>query len=591
MPQLTVNQVLSGTDLGLIWGLTDLLVLEVGGRTVLYALSRTDGALAEVSVAGDGTLTPVGTLTLAGGFSVGSIPALGSYVDTGGTRLTLAGMDPVAGSFVDLDTDGTLLAQVAEAGVGELTAPAGIPLMAGAALVSGRSSSGGLDLFLDSGGGLSWNAGIDDDASTYLADVSASTSFRIGAAEYLITASQAEDGLTVTEIAGSGSLAAAGSLGVAEGLPINTPTDLDVVQRLGETLAVVGASGTSSLSTLRIDGTGELWLSDHVLDNAVTRIQGVASISATTIGDFAFTAAGGTDSGVSLFTILPGGRLVHIDSVADDSATTLYRVSSVTMTLTAGTLELLVSSALEPGLTRISYDVSALGAVLIGGGSSLFGTALDDQLIGSDTSDALDGGAGEDIIFDGQGADSMTGGSGADLFIFAQDSVADAILDFERGVDRLDLSGFDFLHDVSQLTVTPTADGATITFAEEVIQITTSDAAPLTAGELTNADILNADRPPLLMVHQEIIGGAGRDTLNGGSGDDTIDGAAGNDSLSGHAGSDNLIGGDGHDILNGGSGNDTIDGGTGLDTIEGGTGDDLIDGGAGGDLIYGDEIA
>ncbi|MGI9389023.1 MAG: calcium-binding protein [Boseongicola sp.] len=590
MPQLTVNQVLSGADLGLIWGLTDLLVLEVGDRTVLYALGRTDSGLVEVTVGSDGTLTPVGVLALSGDFSVGSIPALGSYVDGGGTRLTLAGLDPVAGSFVGLDANGTLLTQFAEAGIGELAAPAGKSLAAGSAIVSGRSSAGGLDLFLDNGGGLSWNAGIDDDASSYLADVSASASFQIGSVDYLITASQIEDGVTVTEISSTGSLATVGSLGVAEGLPINTPTDIAVFQRLGETLAVIGASGTSSMSTLRIEGSGDLWLSDHVLDDSETRFQGVAGIDATTVGNFAFVAAGGTDGGVSLFTVLPGGRLVHIDTVGDDSSTTLYRVSSVTMTLTASAIELFVASALEPGLTRISFDVTALGAVLVGGGASLFGTALDDQLIGSDTDDTLDGGAGDDIIFDGQGADSMTGGSGADLFIFAQDGVADAVLDFERGVDRLDLSGFDFLYDVSQLTITPTIDGATLEFSEEVVQITTSDAAPLTAGDLTNADILNVDRPPVLTVHQEIIGGHGADTLSGGPGDDTIDGAAGNDDLLGHAGLDDLYGGDGHNFLDGGSENDTIDGGTGLDTIEGGSGDDFIDGGHGGDLIYGDEI-
>ncbi len=591
MPQLTVNQVLSGTDLGLTWGLTDLLVLEIGGRTVLYALGRTDGALAEVTIGADGTLTPVGTLSLSGGFSVGSIPALGSYTDAGGTSLTLAGMDPAAGSFVDLDADGTLLSQVTEAGVGELAAPVGYSLAAGAALVSGRSSTGGLDLYLDAGGGLSWSAGLNDTATTYLADVSASASFRIGAADYLITASRTENGVTVTEVGDTGTLTVTGSLGVVEGLPINTPTDLDIIQRLGETLAVVGASGTSSLSTLRIDGNGDPWLTDHILDNTATRFQGVASLDAITVGDFAFVTAGGTDGGLSLFTVLPGGRLVHLDTIADDSSTTLYRVSSVTMTLSPGAIEILAASALEPGLTRITYDVSALGAVLIGGGGNLFGTALDDQLIGSDIGDILDGGAGDDILIDGQGADAMTGGSGADLFIFSQDGVTDAVLDFERGVDKLDLSGFDFLYDVSQLTVTPTVDGATITFANEVIQITTSDTAPLTAGELTNADILNIDRPPVLTVHQEIIGSTGPDTLAGGPGDDTIDGAGGNDDLMGNAGSDSLFGGDGHDIIDGGSGDDTIDGGTGLDTIEGGSGDDFIDGGAGGDLIYGDEIA
>ena len=355
-------------------------------------------------------------------------------------------------------------------------------------------------------------------------------------------------------------------------------------------MAIVGASGTSSLSTLLIDDNGDPRLADHVLDDAGTRFQGVASVDAITVGDFVFATAGGTDGGLSLFTVLPGGRLVHLDSIADDNSTTLYRISSVTMTLSPGAIEILAASALEPGLTRLSYDISALGAVFVGSGS-LIGTGLDDQLIGLDTSDILDGGAGEDIIYDGQGADTMTGGFGADLFIFAQDGVVDAVLDFERGVDRLDLSGFDFLYDVSQLTITPTADGATIVFASETIQITTSDAAPVTAGELTNADILNVDRPPVLNVHQEITGGAGPDTLNGGPGDDTIDGAGGNDNLAGNAGSDSLTGGDGHDYIDGGSGDDTIDGGTGLDSIEGGSGDDFIDGGHGGDLIYGDEIA
>ena len=170
--------------------------------------------MAEVTIGADGTLTPVGTLELSGGFSVGSVPALGSYTDAGGTSLTLAGMDPLAGGFVSLDADGTLVSQIAEAGVGETAAPVGISLTAGPAMVSGRSSTGGLDLYLNSGGGLSWRAGLNDTASTYLADVSASASFQIGAINYLITASRTEDGVTVTEAGSTGTLTAAGSLGV-----------------------------------------------------------------------------------------------------------------------------------------------------------------------------------------------------------------------------------------------------------------------------------------------------------------------------------------------------------------------------------------
>lgn len=68
-------------------------------------------------------------------------------------------------------------------------------------------------------------------------------------------------------------------------------------------------------------------------------------------------------------------------------------------------------------------------------------------------------------------------------------------------------------------------------------------------------------------------GGAGLDTLigienvMGGAGNDTITGDGGNNILSGGAGNDWLIGGDGDDILDGGAGDDALIGGNGTDTI------------------------
>ncbi|MEP3688848.1 MAG: calcium-binding protein [Sulfitobacter dubius] len=105
-----------------------------------------------------------------------------------------------------------------------------------------------------------------------------------------------------------------------------------------------------------------------------------------------------------------------------------------------------------------------------------------------------------------------------------------------------------------------------------------------------------------------LAGGAGADTLNGGAGIDTLDysaatvgvavdllntsasggdaegdvisnfenviGGAGNDTLVGDAGSNLLSGGAGDDTLDGGDGSDTLDGGIGADTMAGGTGND-----------------
>ena len=84
------------------------------------------------------------------------------------------------------------------------------------------------------------------------------------------------------------------------------------------------------------------------------------------------------------------------------------------------------------------------------GNDFLFGLAGDDTLIGGAGNDTLDGGSNDDLLFGGSGGDSLTGGSGADTFLFTNisdmslgDGPGDHIVDFERGIDRIDLSGID----------------------------------------------------------------------------------------------------------------------------------------------------
>jgi Ca2+-binding RTX toxin-like protein len=93
-----------------------------------------------------------------------------------------------------------------------------------------------------------------------------------------------------------------------------------------------------------------------------------------------------------------------------------------------------------------------------GGNDTLDGGTLHDQLDGGSGADSLVGGAGDDGLKGGtgndtlqgdSGADDLTGGAGSDRFRFTNisDSPAggtlDAILDFQKGFDRIDLSGID----------------------------------------------------------------------------------------------------------------------------------------------------
>ncbi|MEP0565407.1 MAG: hypothetical protein ABJC64_13455, partial [Paracoccaceae bacterium] len=437
--------------------------------------------------------------------------------------------------------------------------------------------------------GFGWTASLSDTAERYLGDVADLMTFTIGAQIFVGTVSAIENGVNLARVTNAG-LTQTGALGPTQYLPISTPEDLDVVQRLGETHLVVASSGSSSLTTIMIGPDGSPMLADHILDSDASALGGARSVTTVLNGDVAYVAAGGNEGGISLLTMLPGGRLVHLDTQADDNFLSLERITSVEMSISGSALQIFGSSSMANDIARLTFDISAQGSVFLADtlGNGAVGTALDDQVIGSDVAETLSGGAGRDILLDGAGIDTMAGGSGEDLFVFSADGVLDVVTDFERGFDRLDLSAFDFFYNIDQLSLAPETDGATLTFADETIRIFTADAAPLTLAELNNNDILNVDRPPYLATAQNLIGGSGADSLNGGHGNDTVLGNDGDDTLFGNGGDDTLDGGIGADQIDGGAGNDFLRGQADADTIVGSTGDDLILGDGGDDVIYGD---
>ncbi|MCG5241370.1 M10 family metallopeptidase C-terminal domain-containing protein [Azospirillum doebereinerae] len=93
-----------------------------------------------------------------------------------------------------------------------------------------------------------------------------------------------------------------------------------------------------------------------------------------------------------------------------------------------------------------SLDASAAirGFNLLGaaGNDTLIGGSGSDTLWGGAGADVLVGGAGNDTIAGGAGADTLTGGTGADVFAYsAIRDLGDTILDFQSGIDKLDVTG------------------------------------------------------------------------------------------------------------------------------------------------------
>ncbi|KMM82652.1 serine 3-dehydrogenase [Pseudomonas lundensis] len=78
------------------------------------------------------------------------------------------------------------------------------------------------------------------------------------------------------------------------------------------------------------------------------------------------------------------------------------------------------------------------------------GGSGNDLLLGNAASNLLKGGAGNDILYGGGGADKLWGGSGSDTFVYREVSdstpkAADTLMDFQTGLDKIDLTGITHL--------------------------------------------------------------------------------------------------------------------------------------------------
>nr|WP_219783260.1 calcium-binding protein [Celeribacter sp. PS-C1] len=475
--------------------------------------------------------------------------------------------------------------------------------------------------------------------------VAALATFEVNGTDFVIYGTLNGNSITCATIDETGALTASASFGAAQGLGINTIQDISMVEQDGTTYAIVASAGSSSLTVIAISETGEMMLTDHVIDSLNTRFMNADQVETIVIDGVVFVVAVGSDDGVTVFNLMPDGTLVHRVSIVDAAEFGLTNVSEIQLYSDGNTLTILAASDAETGLQSLTLDTGFDGVVLFADGteSQLIGTAESDHIVGSDFADDIWGGGGNDFIYDGAGSDTLSGATGSDVFVFAADGETDTIVDFEYSKDRLDLSAFDFLRNVDQLTFVSTATGGRLIYGDEVIELVTRNGMPLTWEQVSGAIDLDLSHymPEIgngVIMHPEgtyegvlygtsnsdvitggsgddiLIGFGGGDTYNGQDGVDTVDysalgskvivdladsnhnaGAAYGDSLSnienivGTSYDDRVAGDPADNHIYGGLGNDTIYGQTGRDQIYGGDGNDKLHGGKHKDRVYGDD--
>ncbi|EPX84474.1 protein of unknown function/Hemolysin-type calcium-binding repeat (2 copies) [Rubellimicrobium thermophilum DSM 16684] len=138
----------------------------------------------------------------------------------------------------------------------------------------------------------------------------------------------------------------------------------------------------------------------------------------------------------------------------------------------------------------------------------------------------------------------MRGGPGADVFVMARDGTFDRIVDFEPGIDRLDLSRWGPIYGPEALSLHRVSGGIEIRYGAERLQLLSADGRAIDPASLGLRDLTDLwHLGPLVLPNQPrtLTGTAGADHLLGGEGDDRLIGLGGSDTLTGGAGADRLL--------------------------------------------------
>ncbi len=150
------------------------------------------------------------------------------------------------------------------------------------------------------------------------------------------------------------------------------------------------------------------------------------------------------------------------------------------------------------GTGQADHILGLAGADLIRAGSGddwveggddndrLFGDAGDDILEGGAGNDNIQGGDGEDVMTGGAGTDILVGGLGADTVVISLGGGADGMLDFQLGVDLIDVTAYGGYQTIQQKG----AD-TLITFATGV----TLKLKNILAANLTDASFIGLSAP------------------------------------------------------------------------------------------------
>ncbi|MGC1505537.1 MAG: hypothetical protein WA782_15510 [Sulfitobacter sp.] len=635
-------------EFGLV-GLNDIKIVDGSGGPMLFAATRGDGWLSAYDLGSSAGHTVLNQQWRIAPHLLQLETTDLVLRDVGGTQqMFMAGLNNSGLTGVRLDSDGS--GNAIDGGITYTTTGRHLGGLSEMELIGdgntglGALRNGGL-INISFGTGSTLNV-----SNIYQGDAmqgeraTGITSTTHNGQTYAFVTYQGEDTVSMFRQGANGTMTHINDADASDGFWVDRPGALTVTTASdGKLYVVVAGSGSDSLSTFSVTPQGMV-PEDHLIDSLGTRFADASHVTSVTVGGHNFILAAGSDSGVSMFTVLPGGRLQHIDAMPAEAATPLRGITSIDAMSTPDGLRFWVSTEGAPYLAEFSVALPNLGINLgaSANGSTLEGRVGDDILSGGAGADRLNGNFGNDILLDGAGSDTLRGDGGRDTFVLTEDGARDVIQDFEMGFDRIDMTDFSQTSAFGQMTIVSRSWGAEFQLGADVLEVRSADGSRFYAQDFDATNLITGGRiqtdpaqypggtgperpdpnpgstanpsgidPETLSpawqnepsyalnrgtydnggtnAHDHIATGGGNDRIFGGLGNDTLQSGSGRDAVNGEGGNDLIYGGDDNDFLLGAAGFDTIDGGNGHDTISGDSYADSISGGAGNDVLLGGE--
>ncbi len=478
-----------------IAGASDIELVEANGKTYLVVSGAVDSGLSLYEILNDGTLVPVSDVleTLSSG-TVGVSDV--TVIEVNGKSIILPSGNfdnnqvvyelTLSGTFAVTDSYSDLTGQYQRWLLGETAEYNGTQYF-----ISVQWDTPGFTTYELFGDQLGNPVPYADTPGLYLGDVSAVEAAQFHGKTFLFVASGLDAGLHTYEMTPTGGLTMTYTLPPSEG-GFSGVSDLSVIDTGARKFLILASSGTDSLLVYRVSQGGKLQHVDTLTDTAETRFADVQIVEAFTYDGRDFVLAAGSDQGMTLMEIDYRGRLKVLETLVDTPSTHLRDITGISVYENGGQVYVYVSSSTENGVSAFALDLPN-GQSLIRGTpdeDTLNGTSADDTIFGHGKADVLFGHGGNDRLIDGLGPDEMWGGAGADIFEFVPDNRTDRIMDFELGLDVIDLNGYPVLFNIADLDITATATGAIIDVQGDIIRIFSDDGNTINPNQFTQDDFI-----------------------------------------------------------------------------------------------------